>query len=66
MQPQTGSVGQYRANKCGFDGGNQMGGARGFAKGDSSVGRGRSTLSIGVRSGMDSGEATVGAADAMS
>ena len=33
MQPQTGSVGQYRANKCGFDGGGSDGRRAGVCEG---------------------------------
>ena len=67
MQPQTGSVGRYRANRdVDSTVGDQMGGARGFAKAESSVGRGRSTLLLGMRSGVNSGEPIVGAADATS
>jgi hypothetical protein len=48
------------------EGDSEAGGARGFAKVDGSAGRGRSTFSIDVRSGVDAGEATVGATGAES
>jgi len=66
MQPQTGiSAGVAQTNVVSMEG-DQVGGARGFARDEGWVGRGRTTLSTGVRSGAGSRGATVRVTDALS